>query len=102
MDRFVGSSQGNPECRVLVAQQYNGSVEHRHRGMIQSGAEEVAVVETPSLRCFQCARGKETHPSLRLNLDSVEFMSLSGFNASGHATNCQILLACNLKVFRMV
>jgi hypothetical protein len=31
---------------------------------------------------------------------SVEFTTLSGFNASGHAANSQIL--CNLQVFRMV
>jgi hypothetical protein len=35
-------------------------------------------------------------------LVSVEFTTLSGFNASGRAANSQILLACNLKVFRMV
>ena len=32
----------------------------------------------------------------------VEFTMLSEFNSSGHAANSQILLACNLKVFRMV
>jgi hypothetical protein len=32
----------------------------------------------------------------------VEFTKVSGFNASGHPANRQILLACNLKVFRMV
>jgi len=31
-------------------------------------AEEVAVVECPSLRCFQGVRGRETHSSIRLNL----------------------------------
>jgi len=33
---------------------------------------------------------------------SVEFTTLSGFNASGHAAKSQVLLACNFKVFRMV
>ena len=33
---------------------------------------------------------------------SVGFMTLSRFNASGRAANSQILLVCNLKVFRMV
>jgi len=33
---------------------------------------------------------------------SVIFTTLSGINPSGCAANCQILLACNLKLFRMV
>jgi hypothetical protein len=33
---------------------------------------------------------------------SVELKTLSGFNASGHAAKCQILLACNFMVSRMV
>ena len=35
-------------------------------------------------------------------LVSVEITTLSWFNASGGAANSQIVLACNLKVFRMV
>jgi len=35
-------------------------------------------------------------------LVSVEMIILSEFNASGRSVNCQIVLACNLKVFRMV
>jgi len=49
-DCSVGSSQGNPECRVPMAQECNCSEERRRQGMIPSVAEEVAVVETPSLR----------------------------------------------------
>jgi len=67
-DCSVGSSQGNPERRVPMAQECDCSVEHWHRGMFLSLAEEVPVVETPSLRCFQRVRGRETSPSLRLNL----------------------------------
>jgi len=52
-DCFVGSSQGNPERHVPTAQQCNRSAEHRHQGMFPSAAEKVAVVETPSLQCFQ-------------------------------------------------
>ena len=33
---------------------------------------------------------------------SVEFMTLSGFNASWRAANSQILLSCNVTVCRMV
>jgi hypothetical protein len=33
---------------------------------------------------------------------SVEFTTLSRFNASGRAANGQIFLGCNMKVFRMV
>jgi len=33
---------------------------------------------------------------------AIEFTTLSRFNASGWAVNSQIILACNLKVFRMV
>jgi hypothetical protein len=62
----------------------------------------VPVVETLNLRCFDHARVGETHPSFRLNLFSVELTTLSGFDASGRAANSYILLACNLKVFRMV
>jgi len=51
-----------------MAEQCNRSAERRRRGMFPSGAEEVAVVETPSLRCFQRVGVRETRPSLRLNL----------------------------------
>jgi len=68
MDSFVGSSQGNPERRVPMAQQCNRSVEHWCWGMCTSAAEELAVVETPSQQCFQGVRRRETRPSLRLNL----------------------------------
>jgi len=33
---------------------------------------------------------------------SIEFTTLSRFNASGRAENSQILLSCNLKEFMMV
>jgi len=33
---------------------------------------------------------------------SFDFTMLSGFNASGHTANSHIVLACNLKMFRMV
>jgi hypothetical protein len=67
-DCSVGLSQGNPERRVPMAPQCNRSAERRRRGMFPSPAEEVTVVETPSLRCFQRVRGRETRPSLQLNL----------------------------------
>jgi len=51
-----------------MAQQCNRSVERRRRGMFPSAAEEVAVVETLSLRCSQRVRGREMRPSLQLNL----------------------------------
>jgi hypothetical protein len=49
-DCSVGSSQGNPERRIPMAQQCNRSAEHRHQGLFPSAAVEVAVVETPSVR----------------------------------------------------
>jgi hypothetical protein len=58
----------DPLLTLPMAQQCNRSAEHRHRGMFPSAAEEVAVVETPSLRSFQQVQGRETCPSLRLNL----------------------------------
>jgi len=67
-DCFVGSSQGNLERRVPMAQQCDRSAEHRCRGMCPSAAEEVAVFETPGLRCVQCVRSGEMRPSLRLDL----------------------------------
>jgi hypothetical protein len=67
-DCSVGSSQGNPERRVPMAQQCNRSAERRRRGMSPSAGEVVAVVETPSLQCFQRVRGRETRPILQLNL----------------------------------
>jgi hypothetical protein len=36
------------------------------------------------------------------NFVSIEFMILSRFNVSELAVNSQLLLACNLKVFKMV
>jgi len=48
-DCSVGSSHGNPECPVPMAQQCNCSAERRHRGRFPSVAEEVGVVGTPSL-----------------------------------------------------
>ena len=36
--------------------------------MFPSAAEEVAVIETPSLGCFQGVHGRETHQGLRLDL----------------------------------
>ena len=50
-----------------MAQQCNGSVEHRRRQMILSAAGEAAVIETASLRHFQGVRGSEARPSLRVN-----------------------------------
>ena len=64
MDCSVGSSQGNPARRVPRVQQCNRSAERRRRGMFLSPAEEVAMVDTPSLQCFQCVRGREMRPSL--------------------------------------
>jgi len=49
-------------------QQCNRSGERWHRGIFPSPAEEVVVVDTPSLRCFQRVRGWETRPSILLNL----------------------------------
>jgi hypothetical protein len=51
-----------------MAHQSNSLVEHRHRNMFPSALEEAAVVETGSLRCFPRVRGRETRPSLQLNL----------------------------------
>ena len=41
-------------------------------------------------------------PSLQQIVVSIEFMTWSRFIVSGRAANSQILLARNLKVFRMV
>jgi len=49
-------------------QQCNRSAERRCRGMCLSAGEEVAVVETPSLRCSQRDQGWDRRPSLRLDL----------------------------------
>jgi len=65
--------------------------------MFPSAAEEVAVRETLSLRCFQSVRCREMHPSLRLNLVSVEYTTLSGFNASRHGANSQIFSGVKLE-----
>jgi hypothetical protein len=51
-----------------MAQQCNHSEQRWRQGMCLSAAEEVAVVETPSLRCFKRVPGRETRLSLRLNL----------------------------------
>jgi len=66
-DCFVGWSQGSPRWRVPMAQQCNRSAERQHQGIFPFAAV-VAVVEAPSLRCFQHVQGRETRPSLRLNL----------------------------------
>jgi len=66
-DCFVGSSQGNPQRRDPMAQQCNRSGQLWSWGTFWSAAEKVAVVERPSLRCFQRVRGRETRPGLRLN-----------------------------------
>ena len=63
-DRSVGSSQCNPERLVPKAQHCNRSAERRRRGMFPSMSEELAVVETPSVRFFQRVRGRETRPCL--------------------------------------
>jgi len=65
---YVGLSERNPKRQDDMAQQCNRSADHQHWGMFLSPAEEVMVVETQSLWCFQCLRGRETHPRLRLNL----------------------------------
>ena len=52
-----------------MAQQCNLSAERRRRGLCPSTAD-VAVVETMRLRCFQQIQGRETRPSLRLNICS--------------------------------
>jgi hypothetical protein len=51
-----------------MAQQCDRSAEHWRRGMFPSVAEEVVVIVTPSLRCFQAVRGRETGRGLRLSL----------------------------------
>jgi len=66
-DCFVGLSQANPERRVPMAQQCNHSVKGQRLGMFPSVAEAMAVVDSSSLRCSQCVRGRATRPSLRLN-----------------------------------
>ena len=43
-----------------MAQQWNGLAEPRRQGMFSSAGEEMAVAGTPSLRCFQPVRGRET------------------------------------------
>ena len=65
---FVGSSEGNPEHRICMAQPRTRSALCRRRGLFPSVVEEVAVVDAVRLQCFQCFRGRETRPSLRLNL----------------------------------
>jgi len=64
---FVRLSHGNPERCVPMVQECNASVESWGWGMFPSVAEEVAVVEMPSLRCNECVQGRETRPSLRQN-----------------------------------
>ena len=70
--------------------------------MFPSAAEEAAVVETPSLRCVQGFEVWKRMQVFNLNFVSIQFTTLSRFNALGRAANSQIHLACNLKVFRMV
>jgi hypothetical protein len=67
-DCYVGSSQGKRRRHVLIAQQCNHSAERQRRVTFLSTAEEVAIVKTLSLRCFQRIEGSVTRPSLRLNL----------------------------------
>ena len=85
-----------------MAQKCNQSAKHRFLGMSASAAEEVALVENPNLQCVPCVRGRDTRPGLRRILVSVEITTLSQFNVLAHAANGHILLAFNLKVFRMV
>jgi len=65
---FVGSSHCNPGRRVPMAQQCHQSAERRRCGISPFTAEAVAVVEAVGLRCFLRVRGRETRPSLQLNL----------------------------------
>jgi len=67
-DCFVGLSQGNPECCVPMAQQWNRFGEHWHQGLVPSVAEVVVVVESPSLGYFHGVRVRETRPTVRLNV----------------------------------
>jgi len=67
-DCFLGLSLGNPEHRVPMVQQCIRSAKHRGWGMFPSAPDEVAAVETLSLRCCQGVRVRETRPSLRLNV----------------------------------
>jgi len=85
-----------------MAQQCNRSAERRRLGMYSSATEKVAVVETLSLQCFQRVWVVKRIQFFTWIIVCVEFMKLSGSNASGHSANSQILLACILKVFWMV
>jgi len=60
-DCFVDSSQGNPGHCVPMAEQCNRSVEGQRWGIFQSTVGKVVVVETPSVSCCQCVRGREMH-----------------------------------------
>ena len=60
---FVGLTAGNHECYITRAQQCNRSAEGQCRGMFASASERLAMVETPSLRCFERVRGRETRSS---------------------------------------
>ena len=51
-----------------MAEQYTRSAVHRCQGMFLAAAEEVALVEIASLRCFERVCGRETRPSLRLTV----------------------------------
>ena len=51
-----------------MAQQCSRSAECRRRGIFLLAAAEVAVVENLSLRYVEGVHGRETSPSLRLNL----------------------------------
>jgi hypothetical protein len=51
-----------------MTKQCNRTAERLRRDMFPSAAEEVAVVETPSLQWFQRIRGMEMRPSLRLTI----------------------------------
>ena len=64
--------------------------------------EEVAVVESLILRCFQPVQGREHVNVFDSIFVSVELTTLSRFNMLGRAANSQILLAGNLKVCTIV
>jgi hypothetical protein len=51
-----------------MAQQCYRTVVRWRLGMFPSAVEEVAEVETPSLRCFKPVRGRETRLSHLMNL----------------------------------
>ena len=50
-----------------MTQQVNRPAERRRWETFPSVAEKVVVVETPSLCCFECVRGRKSNPRVCLN-----------------------------------